>query len=513
MKYIIGMIFVVGMLNAQDYWSGCGENKQEAKNDLAANILVQVETSIKQEVTSTFSLGFEDVSKDIELKESQSSTMLLTGLIDYKNDLNQTCVKVSKADLKKFTEDKIKHLDSNYAISGLSKNVKDRAVMIDEWLVSLKFIKGLSSVFANIDQKNLNHKIAQLKDIRDKLATQYVKIVVHGSQISTDSKVKEISKMFFDKPSILLIDKKIYDFSRENFLKAGKHTYTISGEHCKISDEFKLEKNEDKTISVNLDDYAFPSLLISSNKDEVKLKIDGEAQTLGQKKIFKHCDGDVHYELSYAYGKPEKVSDDITLEPGLEENLEYSFLSNDEIKELNALVATFKKGKRLELSYEYSLTDPNIVNGDTISGLHQFGASYLEYKDWLRYGYRVRGGFGQESSFSVQATYMAALQITTFGADKKAFRLSNIAVIVPYFGLELGLGYASLYDSSTSSYVTSFKSTPTDETNFVDDYLVFKPLVGADFIVSENMSIGLELSKTFTMQKSYNLGLHLSLGL
>ena len=513
MRYIVGLILVVSMLNAQDFWSGCGETKQEAKNDLAANILVQVETSIKKEVTSSFSLGFEDISKDVELKESQSSTMLLTGLVDYKNDLNQTCVKVSKADLQKFTEDKVKHISTNYDISGLSQNVRDRAVMIDEWLTSLKFLKGLSSVFANIDQQELNQKIAQLKDIREKLATQYVKIVVYGSQISKDSKVKEISKMFFDKPSVLLIDKKSYDFSRENFLKVGKHTYTITGEHCKISDEFELKKNEDKTISVNLDDYAFPTLLISANKDDVSLKIDGKAHTLGQKKVFKHCDGDIHYELSYPNGKPQKISDDITLEPGLDENLEYSFLSNKEIKELNALVESFKDGKRLELVYEYSLSDPSIVDGEYISGLHQFGVSYLSYKDWLRHGYRVKGGFGDESSFSIQATYMAALQITTFGADKKAFRISNIAVVVPYFGLELGLGYASLYNSSTKEYVTSFKSTPAEETNFVDDYFIFKPLVGADFIVSENMAIGLEFSKTLTMQKSYNLGLHLSLGL
>ncbi len=514
-KTVILLSLLLSLAQAQEeFWSGCGESKVEAKNRLAENILVKVESSVKSEVEVSISKGLENVESNAKVASAQSSTMMLSGLISYQDEQGNSCVKVSREDLKNFTTSKVALVSKNYDAKTLPTYVRERAITIDEWLISLKFLKGLSEVFSKIDRNELNTKIAELKNIRNSLATQYVKINVHGSQIATQNAVKEFSKQFLSKPSILKIDGKTYNFSQEVFLKVGEHTFDIQGEHCRVSQAFDLGKNSDETISIDLDDYAYPQMSISANKSDVRVRIDGASIAQGKLITFEKCTGSVHYELNYASGKPKNISDSIDIYPSMKVNKNYSFLSSTEINNLNKLVESFNEGKRLEFAYNYVISSDTANDNADLSNLNQFSIAYMQYKNWLRHGAGLDLGLlGVEDSYQVQLTYMAAFQLTTFGAEKKSLRLGSSVGVVPYMGLKTGLAYANLYNSSTQEYNNNFIYEAGAESNFLNDNLVFKALIGSDFLISKTVAIGLEFSKAFTMQKSYDIGMHISLGL
>lgn len=514
-KLLVSALLLTTTLQAEDVWQGCAENEKEAKNNLAKNIMVKVESSSSTKSSSSMGNWFESISQDVNQASKQSTSMMLTDLKTFKNDDGQVCVKVEKDALHKFTKEKVTAINSNYKLSSLPKNKKERSLMVQKWLNNLKYLKGLAEVFSDISLEKINQKIAKLTNIQENLATQYVKINIFGKE----GKVEEKSG-YFNKiknallgNEILKVDGISQDFSKEIYLKAGKHTYTISGDHCTISEEFEVEKDQDSTISVDLNEYAFPHFTISANKDSVSLKVDGNSVKLGSENIPKKCNGSIHYELSYADGEPKKIEKDVTLEPGMNESYSHSsFVSFKELQTLSKFAQQFHKGRRVELTYNYSMPDTALDDGKDLNSLHVLGASYLYLNNWLRHGYRANVSLGANDSFTLQASYLAAFQLTSVGVDKRSLHIGSNLAYIPYLGVEGGVGYTNLYNNKTEKLQHSFRNFSKGE-QVLHDYFILRPVAGIDFVFTEFMAFGVEFSKSFTMQKAYSAGFHISLGL
>lgn len=514
-KLLVSALLLTTALQAEDFWQGCAKNEKEAKNNLAKNIMVKVESSSSTKSSSSMGNWFESISQDTNQQSKQSTSMMLTDLKTFKNDDGEVCVKVEKDTLHKFTKEKVNAVDANYKITALAKNKKERSFMIQKWLKDLQYLKGLAEVFSDISLEKINQKIAKLTNIQENLATQYVKINIFGKEGKVEEKsgyFNKIKKALLGNES-LKVDGKSQDFSKEIYLKPGKHTYTISGDHCTISEEFEVEEDKDSTISVNLNEYAFPRLTISANKDSVNLKVDGKKVTLGSEYSPKKCNGSIHYELSYSDGEPKKIEKDLTLEPGMNESYSYdSFVSFQELQALSKFAKQFHKGRRVELTYNYSMPDINVNDGKDLNSLQVFGGSYLYLNKWLRHGYRANISFGKNDSFTVQASYLAAFQLTSVGVDKRSLHIGSSLAYIPYLGIEGGVGYTNLYNSKTEKLQHSFRNFSKGE-QVLHDYFILRPVAGIDFVFTEFMAFGVEFSKSFTMQKAYSAGFHISLGL
>ncbi|SFV75598.1 hypothetical protein MNB_SM-3-1013 [hydrothermal vent metagenome] len=487
-----------------NYWQGCGASPAEAKSALAQNIMVKVDVSFSEKETTSLFNGKESVASQTQSSNTQKSTMFLQNIESFKTKNNEYCARVNKEELHTFAKNKLRNLDRDYKISSLNiEDVKTKAKTIDNWLVSLKFLKGLTEVFSDLKVEKINDKIKDLENIRKKLFLQNVIITKTGSM-----------KGHFQ----LMVDNKIQPFAKKIYLEAKKiHTYSIDGDNiCKYTGTFTLKKEKDLEISVNVDKQAYPKFTISANKpDDIKFLFNGQKAQLGKEITVHKCSGTLSYTLEYPNGLPKSVGDEVTLKPGLKYNKFYSFKSYQEIEHLRHLAKYFESGKRIEIGYEYRAI-PN--NENYKDALNTIKISVVKYKDWLRQGLSIAystadGKYLEPQSYGVDVTYLAAFQLTTFGVDKRSFTLFDSFALVPYAGIETGFGILNMHNKNTNKSDRDFNADDKGFAQFVHNYVVAKGLIGFDVIFSKQIAFGLKYSKEINLLKSNNFAFYLNLSL
>jgi len=494
-----------------DYWEGCGVSPEKAKSALAQNIMVKVDVSFSSKETSSFFNDTENYSGDFKSSNKQTSTMFLNDVKSYKNDAGEFCAKVNKKRLHQFTKDKQRNLDTDYKIASLSyDDVKLKAKTIDNWLVSLKFLKGLTEVFPDLKVEKINDKVKDLQNIRKKLYLQSVTI----------NKIGSMKGSF-----ILKIDNKEQSFSKKVYLEAGKeHTYSVDGGNiCRFSDKFTLEKDRDLELSVDVDEQAYPTFTISSNKSEgVIFNFDGDVKKLGTTYTVQRCSGVVSYKLEYKHGLPKSDGAEVPLEAGLKYDESYSFNSFKEIEHLSGLAKNFNSGKRIEIGYGYrDIPNKDIDENHYEDYLETIKISVINYKDWLRYGFNVaystaNGKYLNPQTYGFDVTYLAAFQLTTYGVDDNSVTLFNTFALIPYFGLEAGFGTLQMYNNKTKETIYKFDEGTDgkeDTSTFINNYVIAKGVVGLDIVFSRQIALGLRYSKEMTLLKSDNFAFYVNLSL
>ena len=490
-----------------DYWQGCGTSPAEAKSALAQNIMVKVDVKLSSKETSSLFDGEETVSSDFQSSNEQASTMFLNDVDSFKNKDNEYCAKVNKEKLHIFTKEKHKNLNRDYKISSLNiDDVKIKAKTIDNWLVSLKFLKGLTEVFSDLKVEKINDKVKDLENIRKKLFLQNIIITKVGS-MKGDFR--------------LTVDNKRQSFAKKIYLEAGKlHTYSVDGANiCKFTDTFTLFKENDLELSVDVDKQAYPTFTISANKSKGTVFIfDGKKRKLGTENIVKRCSGTLSYHIEYSDGLPKSVGDEVTLKAGLKYDNSYSFRSKKEIAYLSNLAKNFNSGKRVEIGYGYRAIPQNDENKEFESSLETVKISIIKYKDWLRHGVNIAystvdGKYLDPQSYGVDVTYLAAFQLTTFGMDDSSFTLFNTFALVPYFGVEVGLGTLKMYNKKEDTSTRDFNKNDESSSEFIHNYVIAKGVVGLDIVFSKQIAFGLKYSKEINLLKSNNFSAYISLSL
>ena len=499
LKRIIVLSFMLlsTSLTANDeYWEGCGATQEEARSELSQNILVKVDVRVSSDIESSWFGGFESVSESTSSSNKTSSTLALNDLESYKNKDGQECVKVNKKKLETFAKNKHKNLEKDYSLESLPTEVKQKASTIDNWLSSLMFLRGLTEVFSDLNQGEVNAKIKALKDIRKDIHLQSVTINLVATKRGRYT---------------LKIGNKVVEPSKPIYLKATKHTFSVEGSNiCRFSSEFDLQKNQNLPITIDLDKQAYPKFVISANKDKgVVFKFDGKEQILGSTITHNKCTGDVNYKLTYSDGQPEVIDETITLEPNLNYSESYTFTSKEELSKLKTLAESFRSATRLEIEY-YSSTPSNSVYG-TFDQMNNIRISKLKYKGWERTGWSLAYGTAKNDSSSLEIGYLFAIQMPTYGAQDKSFNIGSFAVLVPYIGFQTGLAYNERYNYDTSLMQDEFIYDGQTDSQFKNNYIIARPLVGFDVAISKDMALGIKYSKDLTLLKSDNIGFYLSL--
>jgi len=498
---------VLANTHTTDYWEGCGVSPTEARSALAQNIMVKVDVSFSAKETSSLFDGDETVSSDFKSSNEQTSTMFLNDVESYKNENNEYCAKVNKEKLHTFAKAKYKNLNIDYKIASLNiDDVKIKAKTLDNWLISLKFLKGLTEVFSDLKVEKINDKVKDLQNIRKKLFLQNIIITKTGSMKGNFK---------------LTVDNKRESFAKKIYLEAGKtHTYSVDGENiCKYTDTFILDKEKDLELSVNVNNQAYPKFTISANKPkDIQFFFDGNSAKLGSEIIVNRCSGTLSYSLVYAHGLPKSNGNEVTLKAGLEYDKSYTFRSYKEIEHLSNLAKYLNNGRRIEIGYGYRSIPDTDKSENYEDSLDTIKISVINYKNWLRHGVNIAystvdGEYLEPQSYGFDITYLAAFQLTTFGVNDTSLTLFNTFALVPYAGFELGLGTLNMYDSEKKKANREFDPEDEGSTAFIHDYVIAKGVVGLDIVFSQQIAFGFKYSKEMNLLESNNFAAYISLSL
>ena len=286
---------------------------------------------------------------------------------------------------------------------------------------------------------------------------------------------------------------------------------------CTLKGSFTLEPETDRVITINLKEHRFPTLLINSNKaSQVTLTIDGKPAALGTVHTIPRCSGELTYTLTYRDGsRTETEGDTITLEPALEESESYTFYSEKEMSKMKALAGSFSSGDRIEILYGYSYLPDDILGyDDSYTGIQMLQLNYMFNNKWLRHGPGVVYGSSSEADPSYELLYSLAMQLSSFGSNNRPLHIGTWVSIIPFIGIQAGLGTHEYYVESTGESLSNFRKDATEEEDdFVRDHVIARVYGGLDLAFNDFMSIQLYAKKSFTMEENTIVGAGLSLKL
>jgi len=473
-------------LNAQVF-KGCGDTKDKARENLAKNIITKVDST----TSSNKSRVGDDYSSNISINSKQSTNITLSGL-QFTTQNHQYCTTISDDKLKSHTNSLIKKVLA-YELSLLPQTKQEKLSRLTNWISDTKEALSLSALYNKTDKnkqllKNLKSFIDQKTKIQN---NNRVKFIVNGD-------VEDLK---------ILVDNKPLDNNTEAVLTTGKHQYKIqSTSHC--PKQAVIDVKDDQVINIDMQDYWFPSLTITSNQSDAKLKIDGETHKLGKKKIFKDCSGkNINYEVSFE-DKLEKSEFKLSVNNHEERN--YDFISKEYEKIMFQKADSYSKGARLEVKYAFR----HITADDDYKDYENISAgqiNYLKFNNWFRYGWGIEYGETQNSKIQ-ELYYMVALQIPTTGDD--ALSIGKV-VLVPFIGGKIGGGKHELYNTKTGVIKDTFQDIDStdDDRDYKKDYGVASVVAGFDIAVTKQLGFNFFVEKAYSMEKSLTYGLGLSLKL
>lgn len=497
MKKVLIIGLVLSFNATAESWKACGVDADSARANLSNSIYSEIssEMSSKEELSSGM---FGDIFSKNQKRNISSKSNIVASGIKVKKVGNQYCASLERDTLLQFTREGLLNKADDCSLDKLPGYEKDKVRYIAECVSNFKQVKQLALVFNKELGKpvytRMSEKEFKFMAARSKYNTQFVKVNVTGAKAS------------------LKIDNKSKKMGEEVFLKPGNHTYTIiSNEYCPINRNVKLVAAKDQQIIIDLTKNAFPRLNINSNKSSAKLKINGTSWALGSDKVFNVCDGQkVAYTVEYYDGK-EKLRETgvFSLKPGNSEVKSFDFLSAQEQRELAKLSAAYESGKRLELKYSFPVYPSRY---DNLESMNNFELSYVTSKNWLRQGYSILYGKGSNSTV-LEGLYNIGFQFTRYGNKSRAIQLEGITTVVPYVGVQVGLGDHDIYDEVAGTSTNNYPDTVGGSSSFYNDHVVLRAIGAVDFTVSNTIGVQLFFAANFTMEESYLFGLGLSLKL
>lgn len=315
----------------------------------------------------------------------------------------------------------------------------------------------------------------------------------------------------------LVVDNHPENPGSDLLLQAGKHTYAIySATTCPLQKEFELREGEALVITETMADYALPEILIDTNKrGKTTLLLSGSEVPVGRVHAIKRCKGELAYHvICRDEGETQEEQGIITLEPGLKANRYFTFYAPSERSGIAKRAEDFKAGNRLELFYGYTRLPAEFEGDGAYEGIRFLRANYLTTAQGLRCGPGIAYGVSGSHAASAEALYTMALQFTGFGAGDKALHIGTLAAIIPFIGIEVGLGYHEYYDSKNKTTISRFKKK-ADEADeaFVRDHVIARALMGVDLAFSDILSLQLYVKKGWTMEEDTLMGAGISLRL
>ncbi len=259
----------------------------------------------------------------------------------------------------------------------------------------------------------------------------------------------------------------------------------------------RLGAKNNRRVAKELDDYTFPVIVFQSDAPNAALEVDGEARKLNQSLTIDRCYGPLPYKVTIpVIGRIETVAETIELEPGLKTT--ESIVVPDR-QYLAKLAESWKTRPLLQFRYGGGVPLSGDIGADWVQTVQ------LEYM-WayhpIRYGVGVGYGYGGSSSHLFDAYFKAVAQLASLGDTP--LHLGSRTALIPFVGLELGIGYHGLRPRSTNKR--------GDFGSIGESLFIVRSVFGTSLTLSEDFSLVAEGHWEFFTHEQ-RLGVSVGLGL
>lgn len=332
-KIILYFLLLVNFAFAQKGYEACGTTKEEAKANLANQIISTIESSFESQVTVSQTL-FSFSSKASKQAIKTHSHLTLSDLKFYNNGA-KVCARIEANTLIKLAQGKIKSI-KNYHFDTMPKAVIAHINLLESRLDEVNQAIAITKILPeHFDDKSIQllqsmkEKITTLRSelngqkvsfsVTPRGATLFVDNVeqerLHNIYLPTGThsytltmplyapltgtfELKDWQEQNIDvnlaghrypqvrfelgeKARILLDGKKVPSNTLQT-IKPGTHTYKVSiKNHCPLTETFSMDLGQNKSIAIDPDTLTYPELTINSNRLRAKLFISGKPYTLG----------------------------------------------------------------------------------------------------------------------------------------------------------------------------------------------------------------------------------------
>jgi len=292
--------------------------KQNATNKqllsaLNNKIFIKEKKSVKEEATSLFS-KFKAILNS--KKETQPQLLLnsVDSLVHYKNEDEKKCIFIEKKALLKATQKRFDEIKL-YKKEFLKKDPQAALKQIDSWLKQLDITKEFMKVYPNL------FKSAKFKVITDtKKELEKLKTTINPQSVTFSVEDAEGTK--------IKLDNKVVKENTPYNIKAGLHNYKATAKgKCPLKDNFNLDKNEKKEITLDFSDRNYATLYVQSNQPAT-LIINGDVIPVNKKVSLHNCADNVPYTIKFL---DQSFKGKFDLRPNEKVYKEFNFLSNKEM--------------------------------------------------------------------------------------------------------------------------------------------------------------------------------------
>ncbi|KIM11172.1 MAG: hypothetical protein KU37_05850 [Sulfuricurvum sp. PC08-66] len=482
MRWLVMVLLLTHLGWAQKLYEACETTPKEALAALANQIISNVSSEFSlDESTQTGGIFGPNASKSAKRSISSQSRLTLTD-VTYVQANGMVCAQISQEQLLEIARGKLKNI-KHASLDKLPTDEIAAVNMLEEHLADLRQIKAtatlLPNAFNDADLALVNQQLQLFSNERANRFTQkisflltpdtnytltvdgvpqkrlfdvYLRTGKHaytleaphmapysgefellGLQertVSLDLSGNQLPKITFAiaKEAQLFVDGKPFNSNITTPIAVGSHTYRVEHpSYCPIEGDFALNLGANHTITIDVARYGFPQLTINSNQSNARLLIAGQEWSLGKTQTFDTCSHkDISYQITFA-GTTKTGT--VGLEAGMVRTLNVDFLTKVDEENLKAIAANYEKGGRWVVRAGADWPEPAMIS---------YQLDLLDHSKWLRHGWGGLWGRG-DTSWVADLHYTFAMQLSTFGNNNMPLHLENIAVLIPYFGVEAGL--------------------------------------------------------------------------
>ncbi|MCW7753713.1 hypothetical protein OOT00_06915 [Desulfobotulus sp. H1] len=487
-------------------WESCAPTMEEARESIASQIFVNVQsaTFIRQSKRDTdkgisflsgwFSSSEVQSEASFESRQQVNMTLVNARVITQQESDQGVCLQVCREDLIAYTDELIEKTKT-YQPHNLPADERLKKQTLNTWIGDIETAKSLATIFGNSLREKAPHGrlLKQEKELKDLSADLYEQSLTITSTIPD---------------AVLILNGSPADIGEKIFLPEGVHKYLVTASgHCEVSGTADLQQYKDQTLRIHPKPY--PTVTVTSNQPGASLQISGAPWPLGKEKVMERCEGSVPYVVSYG---GETKTGSFRLSPGVKASDKAYLFTDKEVQRLKEMSSVFTTGTSLELGYIFSVPGSDFSD---LHNVHKISLAYYKNHAFFRFGLGAAYGRGDtiDESFTVDAWLSMILQLSELGGRERPLHFFGFFPIIPFAGLDVGLGYHDIYNTRTRQSTDSFPTSVASEKNdFFRDHGLLRTTAGLQVPVNKHLGIRCFYAKNFSMEKASEFAMSLVIG-
>jgi len=460
----------------------CGATKREALESLSKNI----SSKVSDRFDSVSTAGRAGELEEISARTTVQSHVQLQN-IKWDESGDTYCAIQHYDDLMNATLARLERV--NTCEDRFPEDPELKLRMVSACLSDIRFVSELYPLFwADMSEAQ--------KTIAGKLTTLAARLEHLGGKILLQSIQVDV---LWDNAS-LLIDGIPQDAGAALPWPAGEIQVEIKGPQlCTFKTVVALKEKQHLVLKPDLSERGYPKIQFNLTQANAELMVDGAPASSGQLMTFNKCEGTINYRVSLPDG--ESLSDEIELEPGMNETLKLRVLTKKERNRLRQVAESFETAKLL--TGTYSASYPISSKLTTPEFLQDFRVDFTTGSGALRFGGGASYGFGGDRVHLFEAYGILIAQLTNL--DNGPLNLTEALALIPFIGVDLGFGHHNIE--------TKLSSDRGDFGDFLNSHVIARGHAGVMFAPQEQVAVRLHFSHNLTMERPLSLNLGISVRL